>query len=838
MKKKRNFQAIAEKILKDSGIFRDVYESAPQPMCLLLPDKTARGGARFLAMNAAAQKAHGVPAEKVAGLDAAAVFPQTQPDGQDSPPLVCALIEGTKTAPEIFHPRIRLRRQDGHEWDAECSAHSVTVAGQRIVVATPKDITDRLGAENALRESETRFHRLFLQAPVCIALADLEGRYTQANPAFCRLLGYRENEIVGKTFGEISHPDDIPGHILNKAAMLKGELDVYITEKRYIRKNGEYVWVHLSVSVLRDKDGEPHAFLAVSKDISQRHKAEAALRESEEKFRRLFSEGPVGIALTGLDGRFIQNNPAFCRLLGYSEKEFKGKHFAEFTHPDDAKNNIAAGKQLAQGKIRLYETDKRYIRKDGDTVWVHMRVTTLRDDKGTPQCFLASFEDITWRRRMEDNLRESEEKFRSLFSQSPIPTVLADIDGRFLEPNAAYCDLLQRKRADLVGRRFTDFIHADHHAQDLVAMKAMLSGKLKFYQKEERHVRKDGGLVWTLSNVMLIKDADGKAKYFLAQVRDISRRREAESALRKSERKFRSFFEQSPIGIASLNKNLGIQEVNPAFAKMLGYTVPELLKKSMLEITHPENISENKQQIGRVLKGIIPFFLTEKSYYRKDGGTLRARVTSSSIRDENGKPLNSMAMIEDITWSRQAEKVLRERERLALAGGIATGIAHEINNPLNIILGLAEVAGSEHKLPAKARKDLASIAAHAKRAGAVTRGLLQFGRRTKPHKERTSIRNILDTAVTLVGPDLKKSKIKLTIKKPASKLSVCVDPDQIQQALINLILNAKQAVTGRPRREITLDAKKRGEFVLFRVKDTGPGIPKKIAHRIFEPFFT
>lgn len=838
MKKGKNFSAVAEEVLADSGIFRAAFEAAPQPMCLLLPDKTARGGARFLAMNTAAQKAHGVPAEKVVGLDAAEVFPPRQPDGRDSPPLVCALIDDTEYRDEVFHPRIRLRRQDGREWDAECSAHSITVAGRRLVVVNPKDISDRLAAENALRQSESRFHRLFLQAPICIALADLEGRYTQANPAFCRLLGYREDEIVGKTFRDITHPDDVPGHMLNKSAMIRGEQDVYDTEKRYIRKDGQPVWVRLRVSVFRGIDGEPQSFLAASQDITRRRKAESARRESEEKFRRLFAEAPVGIALTGLDGRFIQNNPAFCRLLGYSEKELAGMPFVNVTHPDDAKNNRAAAEHLAKGAMKLYETDKRYIRKDGDVVWVHMRVTVLRNSEGAPQCFLASFEDITWRRKVEETLRDSEEKFRSLFSQSPIPMALYDFDRRIIQANPAYCRMHGESEKNLLGRDFSEWTHPDDLAANVAEGERLLRGEIEFFNRENRHLRKNGGIDWVNVHVSLMRDSEGAPRCILAIVEDISRRKKAETALRESEKKFRSFFEQSPIGIATVKKDFSFVQVNPAFAKMLGYTVPELLKKSMPKITHPADIAENKRQIKRLLNNEIPFFQTEKSYYRKDGGTLRARVTFSSIRDEKGKSLYSMAMIEDITWSRQAEKVLRERERLALAGGIATGIAHEINNPLNIILGLAEVANSEHKLPAKARRDLASIAAHAKRAGAVTRGLLQFGRRTTPRKEQISIRDILDTAVTLVGPDLKKSKIKLSVSRPLNSLRVCVDPNQLQQALINLILNAKQAVAGRPRREISLTAKKRGEFISIRVKDTGRGIPKKIADRIFEPFFT
>lgn len=272
----------------------------------------------------------------------------------------------------------------------------------------PHRITDpRARAEAQLRLSEERFRHIFENAAVGIAEVGLDGRFTTVNDTLCAITGYSREELLQRTFQDITHPDDLDVDIALATKLANGELQQYTIEKRYIRRDGSLVFVNLSGSALRDPFGDPLGFVAIIEDISERKAAEEAVRRSEQRFRSVFLHAGTGIAIADMDGTFLQCNPAYEAILGYTEAELRVVNFAELVHPDDRASNMRALAPLRAGEVPHFEIENRYVRKDGRTVWVHKFVALLYDAVGRPANLVALVTDVTGQRQLRESQHEA-----------------------------------------------------------------------------------------------------------------------------------------------------------------------------------------------------------------------------------------------------------------------------------------------------------------------------------------------------------------------------------------------------------------------------------------------
>ena len=202
-------------------------------------------------------------------------------------------------------------------------------------VAIARDITDRKRAEEAMYLSEARFRSAFEAAGHGMALVDLDGRFLRVNAAYCRITGYSEDELLARTFADITYPEDVAENLHIAQRMRNREISTFQTEKRYVRKDGGIVWVQLNVSIVRDAAGAPTHQVTHAQDITARKAAEEAMYLSEARFRSAFESAGHGMALVDLDGRFLRVNAAFCRNAGYSEDEMLARTFMDIIYPED-----------------------------------------------------------------------------------------------------------------------------------------------------------------------------------------------------------------------------------------------------------------------------------------------------------------------------------------------------------------------------------------------------------------------------------------------------------------------------------------------------------------------
>ncbi len=261
-------------------------------------------------------------------------------------------------------------------------------------------------AEAQLRISEERFRHIFENAAVGIAEVDLEGRFVTVNDTLCAITGYSREELLTLRFQDLTHPDDLEADLALASRLASGELTRYTIEKRYIRKDGQSIDVNLSGSAVQGLYDEVLHFVAVVEDITERRNAEAALRRSEQEFRSVFEHAATGIAITDLLGAFIQCNPAYEAIIGYTQEQLRSMRFPQLVHPDDRDANMRLIDDLRAGRRPHVELENRYVRADGSPVWVHKFVTLLTDAEQRPTGIMALVTDVTGKRFHEERQRE------------------------------------------------------------------------------------------------------------------------------------------------------------------------------------------------------------------------------------------------------------------------------------------------------------------------------------------------------------------------------------------------------------------------------------------------
>jgi PAS domain S-box-containing protein len=221
------------------------------------------------------------------------------------------------------------------------------------------------GQSAELTESEARFRATFENAAVGIAHVGPDGSWLRVNRRLCEIAGYARDELLAKTFQDITHPDDLEADLAQLRRMRDSGIDTYNREKRYLRKDGSTVWVRLTVGSVRKEDGGIAYFISVVEDISEQKRAEIALRESEERFRGIFEHAATGIAITDLKGRFHSCNRAYSNMLGYTEDELREFDFPRLVHPEDREPNMVEISRLIARQIPSFEIVNRYLAKDG-----------------------------------------------------------------------------------------------------------------------------------------------------------------------------------------------------------------------------------------------------------------------------------------------------------------------------------------------------------------------------------------------------------------------------------------------------------------------------------------
>jgi PAS domain S-box-containing protein len=376
---------------------------------------------------------------------------------------------------------------------------------------------------------------------------------------------------------------------------VRGEAPEYRVEKRYVRKNGSIAWVNVNMTVISAAAGQSARTIATIEDISERKRAEEALRESEERFRNIFEHAGMGISIAHLDGRFVQCNPAFCGITGYSMEELSGMEFSSLLHPGDREENMRLIRELVDREIPSFGIENRYISKTGETVWVRKFSTILRNDEGYPTHLLSLVTDITSRMRKNAALQRQAE----LLHLSHDAIFVWNTESGIEYWNKGATDLYGFHASEIRGRVSRELLKAGFPVP-WPQIEAELRER-GCWEGEVRHTTKAGGEVIVASRLQLVPDGGGSL-LVLETNRDITDRRRLErEILEISESERRNFGQE-------LHDDLGQQLTGVMM--MSGILADDLRKKSPRQADDLEELvrllKHAMHSARRMAKGLYP----------------------------------------------------------------------------------------------------------------------------------------------------------------------------------------------------------------------------------------
>ena len=426
---------------------------------------------------------------------------------------------------------LNARRKDGSEFPVDISLSPLQSRGELQVLAAVRDITERRHAEEALRESEERFRRVFEISPLGLALIQPDYRLAKVNASLCRMSGYSEAELIGKNPFEFTHPEDLQNSMAFAQRLFNGEIPFYQIEKRYVKKSGEVMWATMTATILRDQQGRPLLGLGITEDITERKQAQEALRQSEERFRSLIEQGPIGITLIDRDYRLLKVNAALCRMLGYSEAELRGMTPLDFTHPDDRQPTIDLTERLFLAEIPMRKQEKRYIKKNGEIIWGSVTASLIHNDQGKPLYAMGMIEDITERKRAEEELLTLTQRL-ALATRS---ASIAVWEWNLISNLGIWDDMMFQifgipKRTQVTREDWMPLIHPDDLAKTRAFLGSIARSKTQ-HTVEFRAIRPDGSLRYVSAVAGAAVDKSGGVTGVVGIAMDITKRKQLEQDL-------------------------------------------------------------------------------------------------------------------------------------------------------------------------------------------------------------------------------------------------------------------------------------------------------------------
>jgi PAS domain S-box-containing protein len=772
--------------------------------------------------NPAAEKIFGFMAEEVLGKHPYdfIVPKEAQPHVDD---IWSRLLEGDTTAHSINENITKDGRTIICEWtNTPLKKADGTVVGALSMV---QDITERKRAEEALADEATRRRILVDQSRDGIVILDNNGKVYETNQRFAEMLGYTPEETTKLHVWdwEYLYPRE---RVLEMIRTVDEAGDHFETQHR--RKDGSVYDVEISTNGAVCA-GQKLVF-CVCRDITERKQAEEALKESQKFSSSLLESSPNPILVINPDTSVRYVNPAFEKLTGFTLVEIAGRKAPYPWWPEEQREEITAALKnaMAHGGRR---TERNFQKKNGERFWVVVNSAPVVRE-GKPTYFILNWLDITERKWAEEALKESEAKFRSLAEQSP-NMIFINKDRRVVYANKRCEEIMAYKKEEFYSPDF-DFL-------TLIAPKSREKVKANFAAHIAAHdvpayeyslVTKDGKEIEGILTSKLI-DYEGSSA-ILGIVTDITERKQSEEKIRQAAEEWRTTFDSITDLVSILDKDFSIIRVNKAFANAFKMKPKELLGKSCYEVVHktdePLPDCPHRKTLETKRPATLEFFEPNLEIYLEE--------RTSPIFDEKGEIVGSVRVARDVTERKQMQEQLIMTERLASIGELASGIAHELNNPLTSVIGFSQLL-MERNTTDDIREDLGLVYSEAQRAAGIVKNLLTFARKHSPVEQLSQINNVIEDVLRLRAYEQRVNNIGVDKRFASDLPEIMVDYFQMQQVFLNIIINAEYFMTQEHNRgTLTITTERFDNIVRISFADDGPGISKENLRRIFNPFFT
>lgn len=730
---------------------------------------------------------------------------------------------------ETARIEIRARHRDGRWRFIEATGHNLlhNPAVQGIVINF-HDQTERLEAEARLRDSEYKYRQLVEQATDGIIIADPKGCFVLVNEKGRQMLGYSEKEIVGMPIRETYMDDEgeLAGNRLQEVEK-KGSARF---ERKMKRKDGSAFLAEINIKRLSDGH-----FQAIVRDITERNRADAALRDSEEKFRSLAEESPNMIFINKR-GKVVYANRRCEEVMEYSKEEFYSDDF-DFRSLVDMESRDLVEKNFRshlEGKdIPPYEY--ALISKSGKTIFgLHStRVISFEGDKA----ILGIITDVTETRKAE----ETQRKLLAAVEQSHDVVFMTDVKGNITFVNPAFEKAYGYSQKEVLGktpRILKSGIYNDkYYAKfwDTLLSRDSVRGELINKTKDGRHITME-------ISVNPVLNSQGELLGFLAVQKDITDQKKTEETMDEQA----TLLDNATDGIMVINPEGKVTYWNKGAERMYGVEIGRALGEPLTSAIGVSP-SENFEAFRRTLdKGS---WEGEMNNVTKDQRSITVQSRWTLLRSGSDRPRSILIVNSDITEKKVLQKQFYRSQRLDSLGTLAGGIAHDLNNVLAPILLSFEVL-SRHIKEESGKKMLKTAQDSANRGKQIVSQVLTFARGIEGKKGAIQVRHLLDEIANIVRETFPKS-IEIRTEIPKTLWPISADAGQMHQVMMNLVVNARDAMLQGGK--LTLAARNAeldeqfcrtqlkahpGRYVILSVEDTGVGIPASILDRIFDPFFT
>jgi PAS domain S-box-containing protein len=747
-------------------------------------------------------------------------------------------------------------------------------------------------ARDKLRLSEEQFRSMFDASATGIAVSTPDGRFLEANAAYCRMLGYSENELRKRDFASLTHPDDLKLNLDKRDELLAGSRDSFVMEKRYLKKNGDSWWARTSVSAVRGSGGEISTLIVTAEDINERKLAELRLKRLNRLHivlnrlsqiivktcdrqalydavcRIMVEDGQLRMAFiaeldaqTGvappvashgegleylrervmtipIDGDPLSKGPVgtalrtgapdICNDIGTDSRMKPWRKAA-------LKNGLLANaafpltlNEAVIGAIALYAGETDYFLDDEIVLMVAIADTV--------SLALDAMEKEKQRRRAE----MVSSQLAAIVEASDYAIIGEDLKGIVTSWNRGAENIFGYSAQEMTGTTITRLLPADRKDEVSHILERIERGE-NVVDFETKRLTKDGRVLDVSVTASAIRNSVGKITGISKVSHDITRAKISEARLRR-------LVDSNIQGVFFWNRKGEITGCNDAFLRLVGYSREDLEagRINWAAMTPPEYVAADRRAMQELVETGVhqPF---EKEYIRKDGSLVQIMVGGATFEDN---PEEGVSFVFDLTKRKKLEQQLQHAQKMETIGALTGGMAHDFNNLLGIIIGNLDLLSDTHANDSTVTEFTGEALAAAVRGAELTRSMLAFARRQPLKPRRIALNVVIGEMVKLLSRVLGENiEIELHLAEDVSP--VVADPSQLEAALTNLVTNARDAM---PRGgKIILSTRDRhfdedyallnpdvqpGDYAMLEVSDTGHGIAPEIMTRIFEPFFT
>jgi PAS domain S-box-containing protein len=707
-------------------------------------------------------------------------------------------------------------------------------------MASMHDVTNERLAEQRWHEAEQRYRAIFNHTFQFCGLLDLEGTLLEANDTAIDFAGLTRADLVGLPFWECHWwqvGDETKTRL--KRAIKQARNGRFVRYEVVVQgAGGRRAPIDFSLKPVSDDEGRIVQLIAEGRDISDK-------RETETSLRLITDNVPFLIGSVDADLKYRFINKTGAQWLARSQDEIVGANVAEIFGADGvAPITELIERVRVEGSVR-FERKVRY--PDGQERAIEGAYVALETADGDYDGFIGLAMDMTGRQRAEDALRQNQRELELILNNVPVRIFYKDDKNRILRLNKTAADSIGLSVAEAEGADTYDLfpeMAKKYHDDDL----AVIESNTPTLGIVEKYAPREGDPSWVRTDKVPYTDPDTGERSIFVAASDITSEKEAEEALKAKEERYRRLYNNTPVMLHSIDAEGRLLSVSDFWLEKLGYGRDEVIGRKSTDFLTPESQSVSEH----VLADFMCTGLCKDVEYQmvcKSGAIIDVLLSAIAERDDTGAFINSLAVMTDITDRKQVERQFVQAQKMETVGQLTGGLAHDFNNLLGVVMGNLQLIERKLVDDEKAAKRIAAALTAVNKGAELTRRLLAFSRRQKLETETFDPNPLIESMSALLQRTLGAS-VSLQCSLGEDVAAVMTDPAQLESALLNLAINARDAMPGGgsltiESSNIRLEAGyadhegiEPGNYVLIAVSDTGKGIEADQLERVFEPFFT